>query len=264
MEHEPMTKIKVLLADDHALVRQGLRKLLETEPDITVVGEAETGWQALQWAKERSPDVVVMDLAMPSLNGMDATRLILKEAPQTRVLVLSSYSEDEYVHQMTEAGAAGYLLKQTAATELIKGIREVMKGNVFFCSAILERISQNLRQALMREMPEVKGLRQLSPRELEIVQLIAEGKANMEIAPQLRISIKTVEKHRQAAMNKLNIHNVAGLTRYAISKGMIMAGIGSAGPAGYSRSPRHPCHAPNPRAGCGSLGAATRRRQAAA
>jgi DNA-binding NarL/FixJ family response regulator len=225
-----MTKIKVLLADDHALVRQGLRKLLETEPDITVVGEAETGWQALQWAKERSPDVVVMDLAMPSLNGMDATRLIMKEAPQTRVLVLSSYSEDEYVHQMTEAGAAGYVLKQTAATELIKGIREVMSGNVFFCPAILKRTSQNHRQAFLRDMPEAKGPRQLSPRESEIVQLIAEGNANKQIAPQLGISVKTVEKHRQAAMNKLNIHDVAGLTRYAISKGLIARGIGPLDP----------------------------------
>jgi len=225
-----MTKIKVLLADDHTVVRQGLRQLLETEPDITVVGEAETGRQALQWVKDKSPDVVVMDIAMPFLNGMEATRLIMKEAPQTRVLVLSSYSDDEYVHQMTQAGAAGYLLKQTAATELIKGIREVMNGNGFFCPAILKRTLQNYRQAFMRDLQQVKGPRQLTPREFEIVQLIAEGNANKQIAPRLCISIKTVEKHRQSAMNKLNIHDVAGLTRYVISKGLIPGGIGSLGP----------------------------------
>jgi DNA-binding NarL/FixJ family response regulator len=213
--------IKVLLADDHAVVREGLRKLLEAEPDITVVGEAETGQQALDRVKEKSPDVVLMDLAMPVLNGMDATRLIVKEAPETRVLVLSTYGDDEYVHQMTEAGAAGYLLKQTAATVLIKGIREVMKGNLFFCPAIRKRTSQNCRQARLRDMPDMKGPRPLTPRELETVKLIAQGYINKKIALLLCISIKTVEKHRQAAMNKLNIHEVAGLTRYALTKRLI-------------------------------------------
>jgi DNA-binding NarL/FixJ family response regulator len=225
-----MTRIKVLLADDHTVVREGLRKLLESEPDITVVGEAQTGRQALQWVKDKSPDVVVMDIAMPFLNGMEATRLIMKAAPATRVLVLSSYSDDEYVHQMTEAGAAGYLMKQTAATELIKGIREVMNGNAFFSPAILKRMLQNHRQTFLREMPKVKGPRRLTPRELEIVQMIAEGNTNKQIAPQLCISVKTVEKHRQSAMNKLNIHDVAGLTRYAISRGLIAGGIGPLGP----------------------------------
>jgi DNA-binding NarL/FixJ family response regulator len=219
-------KITVLLADDHTVVRQGLRMLLETEPDITVVGEAETGRQALQMVKKLRPDVVVMDIGMPQLNGLEATRLILKDAPDTRVLVLSAYSDDDYVHQLTEAGAAGYLLKQTAAADLIKGVREVRRGNAFFSPAILKRILQNYRQAFLRSIPVREGSNPLTSREAEVVQLIAEGKANKQIAPELGISIKTVEKHRQLAMNKLNIHDVAGLTRYAISKGIIEGGVG--------------------------------------
>src|SRR5438128_4172266 len=131
-----MTKISVLLADDHTVVRQGLRVLLEAEPDIEIAGEADTGRQAVQLAKTLKPDVVVMDIAMPLLNGLEATRQIIKEVPCTRVLILSSYSDDEYVHQLTEAGAAGYLLKQAAVTDLIKAVREAKKGKAFFSPAI--------------------------------------------------------------------------------------------------------------------------------
>jgi len=218
-----MEKIKVLLVDDHTVVRQGLRVLLEVEPDITIVGEAETGRQAVQLVRKLSPDVIVMDIAMPNLNGLEATRQILKETPNAKVLVLSSYSDDEYVHQLTEAGAAGYLLKQTAATELIKAIREARKGNAFFSPSISKRLLDHYREAFLKGVPVRKRTELLTSREAEVLQLIAEGKPNKQIASDLCISIKTVEKHRQQLMNKLNIHEVAGLTRYAIARGVIEA-----------------------------------------
>ncbi|MBI4661744.1 MAG: response regulator transcription factor [Verrucomicrobia bacterium] len=220
-----MQKITVLLADDHTVVRQGLRALLDAEEDIDVVGEAETGRQAVQQAKKLLPDVVVMDIAMPLLNGLEATRQIVREIPSTRVLILSSYSDDEYVHQLTEAGAVGYLIKQTAAGELLKAIRETHKGGAFFSPSISKRLMDYYREAFLSGRPVRKSCEQLTSRELEVLQLIAEGKANKQIAAELCISIKTVEKHRQQVMNKLNIHDIAGLTRYAISKGIIEIGV---------------------------------------
>jgi DNA-binding NarL/FixJ family response regulator len=219
-----MEKIKVLLADDHTVVRQGLRVLLEAEPDISVVGEAETGRQAVQLARKLMPDVVVMDIAMPNMNGLEATRQVTREVPTAKLLVLSSYNDDEYVHQVTEAGAAGYLLKQTAATDLIKAVREARKGNAFFSPAISKRLADSYREAFLSGKPTGKRTDQLTSREAEVLQLIAEGNANKQIAAELCISIKTVEKHRQQVMNKLNIHDIAGLTRYAISKGVIEGG----------------------------------------
>lgn len=216
-----MEKIGVLLVDDHTIVRQGLRVLLEAEPDITVLGEAETGRQALQLVRKLSPDIVVMDIAMPTLNGLEATRQIIREVPAIKVLVLSSYSDDEYVHQLTEAGAAGYLLKQTAAADLIKAVREVRSGNAFFSPDISKRLLEQYREAFLSGSPIRKRSSLLTTREAEVLQLIAEGKPNKSIASELCISIKTVEKHRQQVMNKLNIHDIAGLTRYAISKGII-------------------------------------------
>ena len=219
-----MEKIKVLLADDHTIVRQGLRMLLEAESDIAVIGEAENGQQAVQLTKQLQPDVVVMDLAMPNLNGLEATRQIVKEMPSVKLLVLSSYNDDEYVHQVTEAGATGYLLKQTAATDLIKAVREARRGNAFFSPAISKRLADRYRQAFLDGAPVKKRNDLLTSREAEVLQQIAEGKPNKQIAAQLCISIKTVEKHRQQLMNKLNIHDIAGLTRYAISKGVIEGG----------------------------------------
>jgi DNA-binding NarL/FixJ family response regulator len=216
-----MPKIQVLLADDHTIVRQGLRVLLEAETDIEVVGEAETGRQALQLAKKHNPDVVVMDIAMPVLNGLEATRQLVKEIPGIKVLILSSYSDDEYMRQLTEAGATGYLLKQTAATELITAIREANNGNAYFSPAISRRLLDQCREAFMSGGTERKGLELLTSREAEVLQLITEGRANKQIAAELCISMKTVEKHRAQLMTKLNIHDVASLTRYAISKGII-------------------------------------------
>jgi DNA-binding NarL/FixJ family response regulator len=223
-----MSKITVLLVDDHTVVRQGLRALLLAEGDIDVVGEAENGRQAVQLAQKLTPNVVVMAIAIPLLNGLEATRQITKEVPSAKVLILSSHSDDEYVQQLTEAGAAGYLLKQTAAQDLIKAIREVNRGNAFYSPAIAKRLRDQFRDAFTRSDP-VKKKMNLTSRELETLQLIAEGHPNKQIAAQLCVSIKTVEKHRQQVMNKLNIHEVAGLTRYAITKGIIenKAGIDS-------------------------------------
>src|SRR2546426_4348711 len=216
-----MQKIKVLLADDHMVVRQGLKALLMAETDIEVVGEAETGRQAVQLAKKLLPNVVVMDIAMPLLNGLEATRQIVKQVPATKVLVLSSYSDDEYVHELTEVGARGYLIKQTAANDLIKAIHEAQKGNAFFSPSISRRLLDYCREAFISGKAARKSAVSLTSREQEVLQLIAEGKANKQIATELCISIKTVEKHRQTVMNKLHIHDVAGLTRYAIAKGII-------------------------------------------
>ncbi len=216
-----MQKIKVLLADDHTVVRQGLKALLGAEPDIEIVGEAENGRQSIQMAKELQPDVIVMDIAMPSLNGLEATRQITRAQPKTKVIILSSYSDDEYVQQLTEAGAAGYLVKQTAANELLKAIREAQRGNAYFSPAIAKRLRDQCRDALSSGQPVKRRSDYLTTREAEVLQLIAEGRANKQIAAELCISIKTVEKHRQQVMNKLGIHDVAGLTRHAISKGII-------------------------------------------
>src|SRR5213594_2089933 len=167
-----MQKITVLLADYHTLVRQGFRALLEAEPDIAMVGEAETGRQAVQLAKKLRPDVVLMDIAMPLLNGLEATRQIIKEVPSSKVLVLSSYSDDEYVHQLTEAGAAGYLLKEAVGTDLVKAIREASTGRSFFSPAISKRLVDHYRETLVKGVPLRKRTDLLSPREAEVLQLI--------------------------------------------------------------------------------------------
>jgi DNA-binding NarL/FixJ family response regulator len=207
------------------IVRQGLRTLLEAEGDIDVVGEAETGRQAVQLTRKLRPAVVVMDIAMPLLNGLEATRRIREALPATKVLILSAHNDDAYVEQVIALGASGYLIKQTSAHVLSKAIREVQKGRTFFSPAISKRL-----RARARKSPDAEGARKseragLSSRELEVLQLIAEGKANKESAAELGISIKTVEKHRQHLMEKLNIHDTAGLTRYAISTGIIESSV---------------------------------------
>jgi DNA-binding NarL/FixJ family response regulator len=222
-----MKKIGVLLVDDHTVVRQGLRALLNSEEDIEVIGEAENGRQAVVQARKTPPDVVVMDVAMPLLNGLEATRQILKFLPSTKVLVLTSYGDDECVEQLMQAGAAGYLIKQTAANDLLKAIREVQRGNAFFSPAIAKRLRDQCREAFTTGQPMRKAT-ELTSREAEVLQLIAEGFSNKQIAAELCISIKTVEKHRQQVMNKLNIHDVAGLTRHAISKGMVERSVPAA------------------------------------
>jgi DNA-binding NarL/FixJ family response regulator len=215
-----MKKISLLLVDDHTVVRQGLRALLSQEEDIEVVGEAENGRQAVQMATKTTPDVVLMDVMMPLMNGLEGTRQVLKNVPSTKVLVLSSYCDDDYVQQLTEVGASGYVIKQTAADNLMLAIREVQKGNAFFSPTVAKRLRDRCRQAFADGQPLKRNV-ELTSREAEVLQLIAEGLPNKQIAGELGISIKTVEKHRQQVMNKLNIHDVAGLTRHAISKGVV-------------------------------------------
>ncbi len=217
-----MKRITVLLAEDHQIVREGLRSLLQHEPDIEVVGEAETGRQAVQLAQKLRPAVVVMDIAMPLLNGLEATRQIRKKVPATKVLVLSAHSDDAYVEQAVALGAAGFLLKQASAHVLANAIREVHKGNTIFNPAILRRIQSRQPQRLDRTgQVKKKDGNRLSSREVEVLQLIAEGKPNKQVAAELGVSFKTVDKHRQHLMGKLNIHDIAGLTRYAIAEGII-------------------------------------------
>jgi DNA-binding NarL/FixJ family response regulator len=215
-----MKKISVLLVDDHTVLRQGLRALLGQVEDIEVVGEASNGREAQQAAKKLLPDVVIMDVMMPLMNGLEGTRQMMKNVPSAKVLVLSSYSDDDYVQQLVEIGASGYLLKQTASDDLVTAIREVQKGNVFFSPAITTRFRDQCREAFGDGQPLKRNVT-LTSRESEVLQLIAEGLPNKLIADELGISIKTVEKHRQQIMVKLHIHNVAGLTRYAISAGIV-------------------------------------------
>jgi DNA-binding NarL/FixJ family response regulator len=216
-----MKPITVLLADDHTIVRQGLRALLKTEDDIEVVAEADTGRQAVQLTQKLRPAVVVMDIGMPLLNGLEATRQILKAAPGTKVLILSAHSDDEYIEQVIALGAAGYLNKETSADYLSRAIREVQKGNTYFSPSIARRLGDLYLDAPRQGKRIMKRGIALSSREVEVLQLIAEGKANKQVARELRISVKTVEKHRQNLMKKLDLHDTAGLTRYAIGAGII-------------------------------------------
>jgi DNA-binding NarL/FixJ family response regulator len=215
-------KISILLADDHTLIRQGVRVLLEAEDDLVVVGEAQDGRQAVGMVEELHPDVVVMDIAMPLLNGIEATRQILDAVPGTRVLLLSAHSDDEYVERVMGLGAAGYVLKQSSLEDLAAAIRTARAGRSYVSPSISRRLRRGVRgPAGVRSDPPATTPMQLTSREAEVLQLIAEGKANKQTAAELRISIKTVEKHRQRLMTKLDIHDVAGLTRYAIAIGSI-------------------------------------------
>jgi len=218
-------RITVLLAEDHMIVREGLKKLLESESDIEVVGEATTGRQAVALNQKLHPAVIVMDIAMPQMNGLEATRQILKDFPGVRVLILSAHSDDAYVENATAMGAAGYLIKQTSAHFLSEAIREVQKGNTFFSSTVAKRLHKRQGESLGRKGLPRAGATRLSSREVEVLQLIAEGEANKQIAETLSISIKTVEKHRDHLMRKLDIHDTAGLTRYAIEAGIIESSV---------------------------------------
>jgi DNA-binding NarL/FixJ family response regulator len=218
-----MKRITVLLAEDHQIVREGLRKLLATEADLEVVGEAQTGRQAVALAKKFRPAVVVMDIAMPLLNGLEATRQIRKALPGAKVLMLSAHSDDAYVEQALAFGAVGFLLKQTSAHDLAQAIREVRDGKTFFSPTIAKRLHAAKLPATGKAIRQ--RVARLSSRELEVLQLIAEGAPNKQVATELSISIKTVEKHRQSIMRKLNIHEVAGLTRYAIGASIIESSV---------------------------------------
>ena len=220
-----MKCITVLLAEDHMIVREGFRKMLELENDIEVVGEAQDGRLAVALVKKLRPAVVLMDIAMPLLNGLEATRQVLKAVPGTKVLILSAHSDDAYIKEAADSGAVGFLLKQTSSHIVCEAIREIQKGNKFFGPAITKRLRQMVGKSLDRDGGSQSRNVRLSSREMEVLQLIAEGKANKETAAVLGISIKTVEKHRERVMAKLDVHDTAGLTRYAISAGIIESSV---------------------------------------
>ena len=220
-----MKRITVLLAEDHTVVREGLRKILELEDDFEVVGEAEDGRQAVALVQKLRPAVVVMDIAMPLLNGLEATRQILKAVPCARILILTAHSDDAYIKVATESGAVGFQLKQACARVLSAGIREVNKGHTFFGPFMAKRLPERERKSLDRAGRSNPRKDRLTSREVEVLQLVAEGNANKETAAELSIGMKTVEKHRERLMAKLNIHDTAGLTRYAISAGVIESSV---------------------------------------
>lgn len=220
-----MKPITILLAEDHQIVREGLRAMLNLEADIQVIGEAENGRQAVELFAKIRPDVVVMDIAMPLLNGMEATRQILQTFPGTKVLILSAHSDDAYVSMVMTIGASGYLIKQTASHVLPEAIRAVHQGKTYFSPLIAKRRNHQSQKAHDQGELPGKAVPTLSAREMEVLQLIAEGKANKETADELSISVKTVEKHRQSLMDKLNIHDTAGLTRHAIASGVIESSV---------------------------------------
>lgn len=215
-----MSKIKVLLADDHTIVRKGIRSLLDDEPNIEVVGEAEDGQEAVKQVESLNPDVVLMDITMPRLTGLEATRQIKKLFPQVKVLVLTMYTNEEYVLQLLRAGAAGYLIKQSAPAELLSAIQAVYRGDTFLSPAISKVIVQEYLRHTGGTFQD-DSYDTLTVREREILQLIAEGHTNREIADNLDISVKTVGVHRVNLMEKLDIHNTTELIKYAIRKGII-------------------------------------------
>jgi DNA-binding NarL/FixJ family response regulator len=220
-----MKQITVLLAEDHMIVREGFRKMLELEDDFEIVGEAADGRAAVALVKKFHPQVVLMDIAMPLLNGLEATRQVLKAAPTTKIIILSAHNDDAYIKNATESGAVGFLLKQTSAHDVCRAIREVHNGKTFFSPSISKRQDRLNLPAPGRAGLLKKKMAELTSREMEVLQLIAEGKANKQTASELGIGIKTVEKHREHLMEKLDIHDTAGLTRYAISAGIIESSV---------------------------------------
>jgi DNA-binding NarL/FixJ family response regulator len=211
--------IRVLLVDDHTILRQGLRRLLETEPGIQVAGEAKDGREAVDKARELSPDVILMDLAMPALNGLDATRRILKAQPDARILVLSMYLDDDYVNQALDAGVSGYLMKDAPASDLIRAVRAVARGESCFTPQIPQATVD--RYKAVREAEARRGPVELTHREREVMKLLAEGHTVKEVADLLHLSQKTVDTHKTNLMKKLDIHNRVELVKYAINKKII-------------------------------------------
>lgn len=214
-----MKKIKVLLADDHTILREGIRSLLENEPDIEVIAEAEDGHQAVKIATQQKPDVILMDIAMPRLNGLEATSQIKKINPDAKILILTMHDSEEYIRKALASGAMGYILKDAASRELLNAIRAVYRGEAVLSPAITRLVIEDyLRWGDLKiEEPDDN----LSEREREILQLIAEGNTNKQIADILCISIKTVQAHRSSLMNKLDLHDRGELIKYAIQKKII-------------------------------------------
>lgn len=212
-------KIRVLLVDDHTILRDGIRLLLSSQEDIEVVGEAGDGEEAVAKARELKPDVILMDISLPKVNGIEATRLIKAERPESKILILTMHEDEEYVFPLLAAGASGYILKKTASSELISALRAVAEGNAFLHPAIAKTVLEKYRQG--QPASAGGGPDGLTEREVEVLRLIAQGLSNREIADRLFISIKTVQAHRSNIMEKLNLHDRVELAKYALRKGLI-------------------------------------------
>ncbi|HEY6260346.1 MAG TPA: response regulator transcription factor [Nitrospiraceae bacterium] len=210
--------IRVVLADDHVLIRAGLRALLHSLPNIEVIGEASDGHEAVDVIARHQPDVVIMDIGMPGLNGVDSTRRIVKQCPGTRVIILSMHANEEYVGRALEAGARGYLLKGAEPAELELVLKAVMRGETYLSPSIAKHLVQDY---LSHRKEKTQPLPDLTTRQREVLQLIAEGCSTKDIANKLKLSVKTVDTHRSELMHRLDIHDVAGLVRYAIRTGLV-------------------------------------------
>jgi DNA-binding NarL/FixJ family response regulator len=207
--------IRILLADDHVLVRQGFRMILAAQPDMEIVGEAGNGREAVEYAEKLKPDIVIMDVAMPELNGIEATRRLAASLPRTRVLALSMHKDSVYVREILRSGARGYLLKDSADADLLAAVRAVAKGDGYLSPAVSDAVLTDYR----RHVTDPIDL--LTSREREVLQMIAEGKTNKEIAVALNLSVYTVEAHRGRVMEKLNLHSTGELVRFALRNGLI-------------------------------------------
>jgi DNA-binding NarL/FixJ family response regulator len=214
-------KIRVLLAEDHTLVRQGFRRMLEDEPRIAVVGEASTGLSAIEQCRQLKPDIVVMDLSMPELGGLEATAEILKELPDTKVLILSMYSNEAYVRKAFEVGAKGYILKNAIEVDLTRAIIAIAEGGAYMSPGISNLLIESLKAGTFHDQSQ-EPYERLTLREKEVLQLIAQGKSNKEIAVLLNISVNTVAVHRAHVMETLGMHKTAELVLYAVKKGLIV------------------------------------------
>ena len=214
-------KIRVLLADDHAILRSGLIRLLEENGGVEVVGEAENGHEAVQKTQELHPDIVVMDIGMPVMNGMEATKQIKNRNQDVEVLILTVHDNEEYLFQAFQAGAAGYVLKKAADTDLVNAIHEIARGDYFLDPSVTKMVVENYLERLRTGQEPAPNHDSLTEREREILKLLAEGYLNREIAESLYISVKTVETHKAHIMEKLNLHKRAELVRYAIRKGIL-------------------------------------------
>jgi DNA-binding NarL/FixJ family response regulator len=215
-----MSKIRILVADDHGVVRKGLRFLLDRQPDMEVVGEASEGREVVRLSEELAPDVIIMDVAMPQLNGIDAAAQIIKKNPSIRIVMLSMYADESYLVRALSAGAKGYLMKDSAEVDIVRAVGVVSKGRPFFSP----QITQSLLEDYVRTLQQ-RGLQDsyelLTDREREVIQLLAEGKSNKEVATILDLSTYTVETHRTNLMHKLNLHNTAEIVLYAVRKKII-------------------------------------------
>jgi DNA-binding NarL/FixJ family response regulator len=217
-----MKRVRILLVDDHSLIRLGVKTLLNTLPDIEVVGEASDGRMALELTKKHYPDLVLMDIGMTGMNGLETTARVIKDFPGIRVIILSMHATEEYVWQALRAGASGYLLKDSGLSELSQAIQTVMHGETYLTSAVNKKV---IMEYMERINAEQTPLDRLTRRQREILQLLAEGNTVKEIAWQLNLSVKTVETHRAQLMERLDIHDIPGLVRYAIRMGVIDQGV---------------------------------------